>query len=393
MGINQSLRNIPESFTVAFSDKVRRLKASGKPIIGLQTGDPNFDTPSPIVQAMNAAIERGETHYSNSRGIPELRIAIADYLLRRNGQNIDPDSEITITHGAVHAYHIALQAIINPGDQVLVPDPSWQTHANMVRAVHGEPVRVAGYPENQFLPTLDAWKAALSSRTTALVLNSPNNPTGVVAPRAYLEMINAFAEENDLYVISDEVYERLVYDDIVHTSFLALPDARQRTLLVNSFSKSYAMTGWRIGYLIAPANIINQALKASQYSITNVAAFIQYGAVAALTDDAVEESVQSMVRQYAKRRQAVLQAYSNASTSPIRVVRPDGAFYFFLDGRALGMPDTEISSRLLEEALVAVVPGSVYGERGSGFLRFTTAAEEADVVEGYRRIVDWAAAQ
>lgn len=391
MDVNQTLLSLTESFTIAFADQVRRLQAGGIPVIGLQTGDPDFDTPAPIVKAMMEAVQHGETHYSNSRGLPELRQAVAAYLQRRYQIEADPVSEILMTHGAVHAYHTGLQAVTNPGDHVLVPDPSWQTHANMVRALGCEPIGVPARPENNFLPTLADWEAAITPQTRVMVINFPANPTGIIAPRDYLMQLNDFAAAHHLYVISDEVYERLVYEGAQHTSFASLPGARERTLLVNSFSKTYAMTGWRIGYLVAPAAIINEALKASQYSITNVAAFIQRGAIAALTDPAVEETVQAMVARYASRRQIVLDIHNQHNDTPIKLVRPQGAFYFFIDVRELGLADTVISSRLLDEAHTALVPGSVYGENGSGFLRMTIAASDEDVAEGYTRLLNWVA--
>lgn len=393
MNLNATLSSLSESFTIAFADKVRQLQLEGLPIIGLQTGDPNFATPQPVISAMNEAIQRGETHYSNSRGLLELRTAIAENLQARHNIAVNPEREIIVTHGAVHAYHIALHTVINPGDHVLIPDPSWQTHANMVRILHGNPIRVPAHSENNFLPTLDDWRSALTPQTKVIVLNYPNNPTGAVAPYDYLQQINALAQEHDLYVISDEVYERLVYDDAQHTCFGSLPDALNRTLIANSFSKTYAMTGWRIGYLVAPEAVIDEALKASQHTITNVAAFIQRGAQTALTDPAVEEQVQDMIARYAKRRRDVLNVVAQNADSPLVIKPPAGAFYFFIDARQLNRPDTELSTELLESVHVALVPGSVYGSQGQGFLRMTTAASDEDVVTGIQRVLEWARQQ
>lgn len=387
--INQQLTQLGESFTIQLADKVRAMQAAGQAIIGLQTGDPDFATPQAIMDAALQAMQDGHTHYTDSRGIAPLRQAIVQKMKARAGISLEADREILVTHGAIHAFYIALQAILSPNDHVLIPDPSWQTHANMVRVLRGEAIRVPTSAENRFLPTFEAWEASLTPKTIALVINSPNNPTGFVADQVYLEKLVDFAVRHNLYIISDEVYEYLVYDDIQHVSVISIPEARQRTLVVNSFSKTYAMTGWRIGYLIAPAHIIDQALKASQNSITNLAPFIQYGGLLALTNPDVQASVEMMVNRYALRRQRVLDLYADLPESPMLVTAPQGAFYFFLDLRALDIPDTEMAERLIAEAMVAVVPGSTYGEYGSGFLRMTIASSDQDIEAGFRAIHHW----
>jgi len=387
---NQQLSALQESPTISLADRVRQLQAAGQKVIGLQTGDPDFNTPQPIMDAAQRAMNAGQTHYVNSRGIPSLRRAIAARLKQENGLDYDPETEILVTSGGIHATYCALQAVLNPGDDVLVPDPVWMTHANMPRVVRGQAVRVPSQPENDFWPTLDAWERALTPRTVALVVNSPNNPSGMVATRDYLEQLNQFAAAHHLYVISDEVYEKLLYDGHQHTRFAALPGAKDRTLLVNSFSKTFAMTGWRVGYLAAPADVISQALKASQFSITNLAPFIQEAAAFALTNPDVPPLVDEMVRRYAQRRDCVLQIYREYGPTPVRLIKPQGAFYFFIDVRALNRPTMEIAQQLLDDMNVAIVPGSVYGACGEGFLRMTIAASDTDVEAGFRAILEWA---
>jgi aspartate/methionine/tyrosine aminotransferase len=389
--LNERLYALTESATIALADRVRQLQAAGKTIIALQTGDPDFHTPAAICDAATLAMRAGHTHYSNSRGLPALREAIAGWLRQSHGAIYDPQTEILATHGAIHAYYCGLQAILNPGDEVLVPDPTWQTHANMVRALRGEAVRVPSEPENGFWPTLEALERALSPRTVALVINSPNNPTGMVADRDYLLKLNTFAAAHHLYVIADEVYDRILYDGREHVCFGALPDAKGRTLLVNSLSKTYAMTGWRVGYLAASEAVINQALKASQHSITNLAPFIQHAATFALTDPAMAEASAQMARSYAHRRERVMQLWQDFGPAPIRLQPPQGAFYFFMDIRALNTPSVEVAERLLDEAGVSVVPGAAYGSCGEGFLRMTIAASDADIEAGLGAILEWAA--
>lgn len=388
--MNEQLRQLTESFTVALSDRVRQLRRQGIPVIALAAGDPDFHTPEPIIQAATQAMLRGATHYSNSRGLPALREAVAGRVQQMTGAVYNPEQEILITHGAIHAYHVALHAVLNPGETVLIPDPSWQTHANMVRLLGGQVSAVAGYSDHQFLPTMDAWKQALRPNTRALVLNTPGNPTGTVASRAYLQQVIDFALENDLYIISDEVYDALLYG-AEHVSVASFPEARERTLLINSLSKTYAMTGWRIGYLCAPAAVLDNALKASQHTITNVAEFVQHGAIFALTDPAMQQATEQMRAAYARRRETVLAIYDSYGETPLELNEPQGAFYFFIDIRKLGLTSNQAAERLLNEKHVALVPGSAYGAAGEGFLRLTTAASDEDVAEGFRRLLDWAA--
>jgi len=391
--MNNQLQQITQSFTIQLADRVRQLQRDGVPIIGLQTGDPDFNTPQAIIDAAYQAMNDGFTHYSNSRGLPALREAIANRTSNHSHVSYDPETEILVTHGAIHAYYIGLQAIINPQDEVLVPDPSWQTHANMVKIVRGVPVRVMGLPENNFLPTLEAWQASITPKTKALVINTPCNPTGSVASRDYLQALVNLAITHDLFIISDEVYDNLLYG-VEHVSTASIEGAKERTLLLNSMSKTYAMTGWRIGYLCAPVAIINNALKASQHSITNVAEFTQRAAIVALTDADVQIQIAAMRDAYAERRARVLALYDRyGGHTPIEVIEPQGAFYFFLDARQIGLSSNVMAERLLTEAQVALVPGSAYGEAGEGFLRMTTAASLEDIEKGFSIVLDWARKQ
>lgn len=389
MNLNQRLTSLPQSATVALADKVRRLTAAGTRIVALQTGDPDFPTPAPIIEAAHQAMLAGATHYSDSRGLPPLREAIAEKLRRVNGAEYNPATEVLVTHGGVHAYQCALMAVVNAGDEVLVPDPIWMTHVNTASMVGAQVRRVPSRREEGFWPRMEEWERAVSPRTVALVINSPCNPTGSVAGREYLCDLLRFAAAHDLYVISDEVYESIVFDGREHVSVASLPEARERTLLVNSFSKTYAMTGWRIGYLAAPKRVIDQALKAGQNSITNVAPFIQKAALCALTDPDVAAAGREMARRYEQRRDRALAVLAGGD-GHIGVVPPRGAIYLFLDTCALGIDSVTLATRLLEEAQVSMVPGAVYGDCGEGFLRMTIAASEEQVEEGLSRLLAWA---
>src|SRR6266511_5389078 len=306
MNLNQQFELIRQSPTVAMGDRVNALKASGLRIIGLQTGDPDFSTPPAVIDVALNAMQSGLTHYTASRGMPDLRRAASTKLQRDNGLIYDPETELLVTHGGIHGYYLAMQSILNPGDEVLVPDPTWATHANMAVMLRGIVIRVSARMEDGFIPTFKAWEKALTSKTRLIVLNYPSNPTGAYPTREYLQKLQDFSRSHDLWIVSDEVYGSLYYCE-KPTSAGAFDGAKERTLLVNSLSKSYAMTGWRVGFLAAPAPVIDNALKAGQNSITCVAPFIQKAAAFALTDPENQKATENMRAAYARRRELVLQ--------------------------------------------------------------------------------------
>ena len=387
--LNVQLERIRQSQTVAMGDRINALKAAGREIIGLQTGDPDFATPAPITNAALAAMQDGLTHYAPSRGFTTLRQAASTKLQRDNSVSYDPETELLVTHGGVHAYYLAMQSILTPGDEVLIPDPSWATHSNMAIMLRGTVTRVPAPAEADFIPSLETWERALSPKTRVIVLNYPSNPTGAYPTRAYLQKLHDFAAAHNLWIVSDEVYENLYYGERP-TSAAALDGAKAHTLLIHSLSKTFAMTGWRVGYLAAPARIIENALKVGQNSITCVAPFIQKAATFALADAAVWRSAEQMRAAYARRRELVLRLARELESQRVLVTGPMGAFYFFLDLRGIRIPSVEICERILEEAGVGLVPGSAFGAQGEGFVRMTIAASEKEVEEGFRRIVGWA---
>jgi len=389
MDLNQQFELIRQSPTVAMNDRIVAYKAAGNRIIPLQVGDPDFATPPSIVQVALDAVQAGLTHYGPSTGYPELRRAAALKLERDNGVIYDSESEILVTHGGIHAFYLAMQSILNPGDDVLVPDPSWATHSNMAVMLRGNVIRVPAPAENGFLPSFADWERALTPRTRVIVINYPSNPTGVYPSRAYLQKLQDFAAAHNLWVVSDEVYENLYYGD-KPTCAAAFPRAKERTLLVHSLSKTYAMTGWRVGYLAAPAAVIENAIKAGQNSITCVAPFIQKAAAFALSDPDAQQAVREMRAAYSRRRDLVLRISRELESEKVLAIPPMGAFYFFLDCRALKMPSLEICERLLVDAGIGLVPGSAFGKQGEGFLRMTIAASDEQVEDGFRKIVAWA---
>lgn len=390
--LNTQFESIRQSATVAMADRILSLKAAGRQIVGLQVGDPDFGTHPAIAAAAMSAIQSGLTHYGPSRGYPDLRAAVSAKLLRDEGVTYDPASEILITHGGIHAFYLAMQSVMNPGDDVLVPDPSWATHSNMAVMLRGNVIRVPAPAENGFIPFFDSWLMALTPKTKVIVLNYPSNPTGAYPSRAYLQQLQDFAKQHGLWIVSDEVYGSLFYDERP-TSATAIDGAKERTLIVNSLSKSYAMTGWRVGFLAAPSAVIENALKAGQNSITCVAPFIQKAAAFALTDPAMQDFTEEMRAGYARRRALVMRLSHELESEKVKVIPPQGAFYFFLDLRALGMSSVEMCEKILEDVGVGLVPGSAFGEQGEGFIRMTIAASDADVEAGFRKIVEWAERQ
>ncbi len=387
--LNVQFDSIRQSATVAMADRILALKASGQNIIGLQVGDPDFGTPPPVMEVAMKAMSAGLTHYTSSRGNADLLAAVAKKLQRDEGVFYDPASEILVTHGGIHAYYTGLQSILNPGDDVLVPDPSWATHSNMAIMLRGNVIRVPAPAENGFIPHFESWEKALTDKTRAIVLNYPSNPTGAYPTREYLQRLQDFAKAHDLWIVSDEVYGSLYYGE-KPTSAAALDGAKERTLLVNSLSKSYAMTGWRVGFLAAPTRVIDNALKAGQNSITCVAPFIQKAAAFALTDAENQKATANMRAAYARRRELVMRIAHEMESEKVLVTSPQGAFYFFLDFRPLKMTSLEICERILDEAGVGLVPGSAFGAQGEGFIRMTIAASDEDVEAGFRKIVEWA---
>jgi aspartate/methionine/tyrosine aminotransferase len=392
MDLNRQFELIRQSATVAMSDHINAMKASGHQITSLQVGDPDFATPPAVLDVALRAMQAGLTHYGPSIGMAELRKAIAAKLARDEGVTYDPESEILVTHGGIHGYYTAMQSILNPGDEVLVLDPSWATHSNMAIMLRGNVIRVPAPAENGFIPYFESWERALTPKTRVIVLNYPSNPTGAYPTREYLQKLQNFAKAYDLWIVSDEVYGSLYYGERP-TCAAVFEGAKERTLVVNSLSKSYAMTGWRVGFLAAPALVIENALKAGQNSITCVAPFIQKAAAFALTDPAIQQVTAEMRTAYARRRGLVLRIAHELESEKILVIPPQGAFYFFLDFRPLKLSSVEICERILEEARVGLIPGSAFGEQGEGFVRMSIAASDEDVEAGFRKIVEWAEKQ
>jgi aspartate aminotransferase len=362
---------IAPSPTVAVSDRARQLRAAGHDVIDLGGGDPDFPTPPHIVAAATAALEAGDTHYVASPGIVELRRALADKLRADNGVEYDPD-EIVVTPGGKPAIFLTLLALIDAGDEVLILDPGWVSYVPEVTLAGGTPVRVPLTADDGFALTEGRLRQGLSPRTKAIIVCTPNNPTGRVLTRAEAECVARLARERDLLVLSDEIYEKLLYDGAEHLSLAALPGMRERTITLNGFSKAYAMTGWRLGYLAAPAPVVKQVLKVNSHSVTCAASFSQRGAVAALTGP--QDCIREMVAAYDRRRRLVRDGLN--AIPGVSCALPQGAFYAFPDIRGTGLSAAACAETLIARARVAVTPGDAFGPAGAGHIRLSFATAD-----------------
>lgn len=345
------------SLTLAVTNRAKELKAKGEQIFGIAGGEPDKDTPENIKRAAIHALEQGATKYTPSAGLPELRQAISSKLKKDNSLEYSPD-QICVCSGAKPAVYSALRATISPGDEVIIPSPYWVSYPSMVQLCGGTPVFVETKAENGWKITAAEFENAMTPRTKMIILNTPHNPTGAVYTEDELRAIGEVAVEEDILILSDEIYEYLVYDETKHVSIGSLtPDLYKLTITINGFSKSYAMTGWRLGYSAAPDAIAKAIRLIQDHTASNATSFAQYGAIEALTGD--QSFVSDLREEYDMRRQYVYERLKN--TPKIKVVEPQGAFYFFLDMSETGMSSLQLCERLLERYKVAAVPGIAFG--------------------------------
>lgn len=361
--LNKTIVNIQPSGIRKFFDIVSEMKDA----ISLGVGEPDFDTPWHIRDEGIYSLEKGKTHYTSNAGLKELKVEIDRYLTRRYGLSYDPDDEILITVGGSEAIDIAMRAMLDPTDEVLIPQPSYVSYLPCAVLAGGTPVVIELKAENQFRLTAEELEAAITPKTKLLVLPFPNNPTGAVMERADLEAIAEVILRHDLFVLSDEIYADLTYLEN-HVSIAGLSGMRERTLVINGFSKSHAMTGWRLGYVCGPKRIIEQMLKIHQYAIMCAPTTSQYAAVAALRDG--DADVAGMREEYNGRRRYLLHRFKEMGLS---CFEPFGAFYVFPCIREFGMTSEEFATELLNAQKLAVVPGTAFGSCGEGFIRISYA--------------------
>ncbi len=351
-------------------------------VIDLSIGAPDFTTPAHIVAAGVAATQGGLHGYSPNAGLLELRQAIADKLQRENGLSFDPATEIDVTIGATEALGLLMMTLVNPGDEVILCEPTWPNYLTQVAMAGGVAVPVATREADGFRPQPEVIEAAITPRTRAVLINSPNNPTGAVMDRERLTAIAEIARRHGVYLISDEVYEKIIYDGRQHFSAGSLPGAKGFVITVNSFSKSYAMCGWRVGYVAAGAAVIGPLLKLQEGMASCANTMAQQAACAALTGS--QDAVAMMVERYRTRRDLMVDGLN--SIPGISVTRPDGAFYLFVNVKGLGKPSREVALELLQKGRVMTVPGPGFGAAGEGYLRLCYAKDEAVLQEALGRI-------
>ena len=371
------------------SDKVIKMKPSGirkffdivsemPDAISLGVGEPDFDTPWNVREEGIYSLEKGRTFYTSNAGLSELRQAICDYTDRRFHVAYNPKNEVLLTVGGSEGIDVALRAMLNPGDEVIIPEPCFVSYVPCVELADGIPVTISLKNENQFRLTAEELEAAITDRTKMVMLSYPNNPTGAVMEREDLEAVAEVVIRHDLYVISDEIYAELTYNS-GHVSIASLPGMRERTVVINGFSKAFAMTGWRLGYAMAPAMLMEQMTKIHQYAIMCAPTTSQYAAIAALRD--CDRDVDRMRESYDQRRRYLLNEFKEMG---LACFEPYGAFYMFPCIKEFGMTSEEFATKLLNAKKVAVVPGSAFGECGEGFLRISYAysLEELKVAIG-----------
>lgn len=354
-------------------------------VVSFALGEPDFTSPKHIIDATVASFQRGETHYTPNAGIPALREAVARSYQER-GLNYKPE-EILIGSGAISVLCLACTAILDIGDEVLLPDPGWANYSGLIMQVGAVPVPVRVKEANGFMYDLEDLRAAITPKTKMILINSPSNPTGGVASAENLRQIADLVKEKDLYVLTDEIYHELLWSDEPYTSIASFPGMKERTLIVDGFSKKYAMTGFRLGYGAGPEEVIATMTKLLENVLSSVNEGIQWGGVAALTGD--QSPVEEMKEQYRRRRQIIVEGLN--AIDRISCLAPMGAFYAFPNISKTGLSSRDFAIRLLKEKHTVVVPGTGFGEGGEGFVRISYATSEENIREGLKRIAEFVA--
>lgn len=394
--LSDRINTVAPSATLAVDSKAKAMKAAGLDVVGFGAGEPNFLTPANVVKAAaDACLDPKNYKYTPTPGLPELREAIAAKMLRDSGYEVNAD-QVVVTNGGKQAVYESFQILLNDGDEVIIPAPYWTSYPEAVKLAGGVPVEVFAGADVNFEPSLEALEAARTEHTKAIIVNSPNNPTGAVWKPETVEAIGRWAVEHHIWVISDEIYEHLNYDD-AHTTYIgaAVPECRGQLLVLNGVAKTYAMPGWRVGWMVAPLEVAKAAAKLQGHMTSNVANISQRAALAAVAGPLDE--VHEMRKAFDARRRAIVTALNDIEG--VNCPTPTGAFYAFADitallGKPLGPKGTvsdtsaDFAAALLDEAHVAAVPGEAFG--APGYLRFSYALADEDLAEGMRRFKEWA---
>ena len=372
--ISSRVRHMPESATMKIADIAAKLRRKGRDVISFSLGEPDFETPENIKNAAKMALDRGETHYTQGSGIPELREAIAEKLKDENSLDVSA-ADVLVTPGAKQAIFEAICTLIDEGDEVLLFDPAWVSYEPIVKFAGGKPVMVPVSEKDGYVPP--DLQNYVTRDTKLVILNSPCNPTGAVYDKNAIKAVAETAEDHDVFVLSDEVYEKIIYEAKHHSIGSLIPDT---TVTVNGFSKAYAMTGWRLGYATAAAPILQGMLKIQQHSVSNATSFAQRAGVEALKGD--QGAMHSMVAEFKQRRHLMIKGLEKVG---IKCALPKGAFYAFAMVSQFGT-SVAVTETLLRDALVAVTPGSAFGPNGEGYIRLSYAASRQNIEEGIARI-------
>lgn len=382
-------QQIQPSVTLAITAKAKALKAAGEDVCGFGAGEPDFDTPDFIKEACVEALSRGETKYAPAAGLPALREALAQKYRQRYDLKDTQSSQVIVSPGGKYSIYLALLATCSPGDEVLIPAPYWVSYPEMARLTGAEPVIVAATDETGFKLTASQVEAAITDKTRVLILNSPSNPTGVVYTRDELRAIASVAARRGVYVLSDEIYEDLLYDGMEPTCVASLGDEiRHWTITASGFSKSFSMTGWRLGTLVAPPPVAKAIADLQSQTTSNATTFAQYGALAALQQpDKAQAALDEMLRAFDRRRKTMIEALRGMEG--VRCSDAQGAFYVFPNVAACGLDSTAFTTQLLEEEKVAVVPGSGFGD--DACVRLSYAIDDESIAKGLERMARFCA--
>jgi aminotransferase len=362
-------QRIPYSGIRRVFDMAKKLEKEGRTVIHLEIGRPDFDTPAHIVEAAVDALRAGKHHYSQNAGIPELREAIVDKYAKEYRLEYSPETDVVVTNGVAEGVYVAIHALLDPGDQILIPDPRWVNYDVDAISNDVEPVDYTLHEHRSYEPDPDEIARKITPKTRMILLSSPSNPTGGVNSPAVLEKIARLAQEHDLVILSDEIYEKIIYPPAEHVSIATLEGMKERTLILNGLSKFYSMTGWRLGYILGEVKYLNPILRYHQYMVTSANTFAQWGAVTALKGD--QGPAYAMVDEFRRRRDYIYEAVNQIPglSSP----EPQGAFYIFPSVKDTGMDGYQMSQMLLEKAGVATVPGDCFGKNGAGHIRLSYA--------------------
>lgn len=381
------MESLPFSGIRAVMEKATKMQQAGENIIHLEIGRPDFDTPEKIKDAAYESLKAGHVFYTSNYGTPQLRAEIAKWENEHHGTDYEA-SEVLVTVGVGEATYASMAAFLDEGDEVLVPNPVWLNYIHVPSSLGAVPVTYSLKEENDYQIDFAEMESKITDKTKMIVVVNPSNPTGGVFSRETLEKLAEIAKAHDLLVVSDEIYAQLVYDGTEHVSIASLPGMKERTITLGGFSKAYSMTGWRLGYMCAPAGIISATVRVHQYTITCASSFVQDAAVTALNECA--DDVESMRQEYQRRKDFMVKALNDIDG--ISCNNPQGAFYIFVNIKSLGMTSMEVAEYLLENAKVALVPGSAFGSEGEGYLRISYACSYEDLQDAAARIKEAVAA-